>query len=95
MSEHYGPFEEYSEVMISNGGVFGLRAGEELVVLERGGVSIFVAKEVDEEAEPEAAEDVVEETVEAEPEPDADPEPDPEISAEAIAFAEAQQTPNE
>ncbi len=106
MSDHYGPFEKYTEVMISGGGVFGLRAGEEMDVLEGGGVDIYVAQpEAVEEVEPEAAGNVVGETVEAEPdsEPTADPEQlsegtdpeSPELSPEAIAFAEAQQTPNE
>ena len=95
MSEHYGPFEKYTEVMISGGGVFGLKAGEEMDVIEGEGVDIYVAQPevADEEAEPEAAEDVVE--PEASAEVTDEPAADPELDAVAVAFAEAQQTPND
>ncbi len=98
MSDHYGPFEKYTEVMISGGGVFGLKAGEEMDVIEGEGVDIYVAQPevADEEDEPEAAEDVVEPEASAEPataEPAAEESDLP--SPEAIAFAEAQQTPND
>jgi len=85
MSEHYGPFDKYSEVMLDNGGVFGLRVGETLDVQEDGSVIISAAEIVEEEAE-EVSEENTDETIDESSEtiPDA-----------AAAFAEAQQNPEE
>ncbi len=85
MSEHYGPFDAYKEVMLDDGGIFGLNAGETLDVLEDGGVDIKseVVEEAESSADPEPSD----------PEPPAEPEPS--LSAEAIALAEAQKNPEE
>ena len=110
MSEHYGPFEKYSEVMLGNGGVFGLRAGETLDVQEDGRVVISPAPEPapEEAPEPELEEDTGEETTagptyedEAPAETPAEASQDeslPDAAAApdaATAFAEAQQNPDE
>ncbi len=82
MSEHYGPFEKYSEVMLDDGGVFGIKAGQVLDVLEDGRVVIADAEVVEARAE-----DVVEAEASAEPS-------DEESSDAAVAFAEAQKNPS-
>ena len=106
MSEHYGPFEKYSEVKLGDGGIFGLRAGETLDVLENGDVKITPEPEPapEEAPEPELGEDAGEETTAgptyedeapAEAPAEAESTQDESPPDAAAAFAEAQENPNE
>ena len=92
MSEHFGPFDQYKEVMLDDGGVFGLQPGQVLDVLEDGRVVIADAEVAEEEEAP--AEDVVEAKSSVEPSDDA-PSDDAVSSDAAVAFAEAQKAPGE
>lgn len=107
MSEHYGPFEEYKEVMLEKGGVFGIQAGQTLDVGEDGRVVIADVEVAEEEIAADSegddaatAQEMAEAAGTAEsPEeivaavlPPADSEPSDDAAA---AFAKAQENPDE
>lgn len=108
MSEHYGPFDQYKEVMLEKGGVFGIQPGQTLDVREDGRVVITdveVAEEeeiaTDSEGDDAATTQEMAEaagTAESPEEiaaavlPPADSEPSDDAAA---AFAKAQENPDE